>query len=1445
MLVSSIELVHGIIGVFSGVSYPVHYVTPLIKLISFALVAAIMYASRKQAASSSVVLFFFWLLYGLISVFSSYSLAKNILCPVSHYVWACFRSLQYLSLAYQNDQLLKVDPFDRVLKFIGYALIVIQMVLSCSSDGNLMKLVYEKDGVTKPIPELSASVPSLLSFWWVNPLIILGYKRPLKIDDLYELRHENQTLTCYNHFTKYWNPRDTSEKRFLVWPLFRAFLLQILATSSLKLISCCLTFANPIILNNLLVWLDSDKPLWQGVLFAFLMFTVSFIDSMLSNTYEYHIWLNGLKMRSAVTDAIYQKAFRLSPACRSKYTTGQIVNLMAVDAQKIFDFMMSFNQMWISPLQITIAFFLLWQQLGIATLAGIAVMLTLIPLNAYVTKFTRRCQIQVMKEKDKRAKMLNEVFAGIKVLKLYGWEPSFISKMKGIRAVEMKCLREQIRYISVQFFTMDSSPIFVAVVTFLTFTLISPENNLNASKAFVSLALLNLIRMPIGSVPMLVNKTMMFMVSMARITDYLNGHESDLSAITRDARTDGIAIEITNASFSWDPDSEVQNLDNISLNVKKGELVAIVGRVGTGKSSLMSALLSDMYKREGSVSIDGTLAYVPQQAWIQNATVKQNIIFTSHRDEQKYNKVLDACALLTDLKILPAGDETEIGEKGINLSGGQKQRVSLARAVYSDNDIILMDDPLSAVDTHVGKHIFEQVIGPKGMLKNKTRILVTQKITLLPLVDNIIVMVDGKISEAGSYQQLMQKGGAFADFIMEFLSVEEGVDDDEDLKLIRPEIERQLSLSLVSRSSSPSITNESGIGSQTLNRRLTNTSVKSIQSIERKEERKSTRKHDEGKLVKLEEEKTGGVKWDVYKEYFKALGLWSCCFIVICSVTFSGFNIGASVWLSKWAADGTDNRTANDSDLRDLRIGVYGALGTCEALFTLASNTLIFFAILRASALIHNMMLDRIMRSPMSFFDTTPTGRLLNRFTKDIDVLDTNMRMNLRQILNSVLKTTVTVIILLMQTPYFLVAFLPLMLVYTFVQRLYIASSRQLKRIDSTSKSPVYTHFSETVTGSTSIRAFDAVQHFTRNLERRVDRNGTAVVMSAATSRWLAVRLELMGNIIVLFSSLAAVMKLGGTSAAEAGLTISYALAVTGTLNMLIRASVDLENSLVSVERCIEYMSVPSESEWYIDATRPADSWPEKGKVTFERYSTRYREGLDLVLREASFQSQEHEKIGIVGRTGAGKSSLTLALFRLIESVRGRIVIDSVDIAGLGLLDLRSRLTIIPQDPVLFSGSLRMNLDPFDAHPDERVWQALRLAHLQDFAAGLDGGLDHEVTEGGDNLSVGQRQLVCLARALLRKSRILVLDEATAAVDVETDELIQRTIRSEFADCTIITIAHRLNTVVDYDRILVLDDGRVAEFDSPQNLMRDSNSLFHSMAKVAGLLNVTISNESD
>ena len=1352
-----------------------------------------------------------------------------------------------------------LDSTDYVFKMISAPLIFAQLVLSCFTDNLPFHYISPGADVNNPSPKLTASILSILTFWWINSLVILGYRRPLKKDDLYDMDHENQTVRCYNRLLRYLDLKKKTSENGLILPLFRAFLPEIALTAAYKFISSLLMFVNPIILDYLLVWLVTREPLWHGYLFAFLMFASSVVDSMFSNQYEYNLAITAMRMRSALTELVYNKAFTLSPASKAKFTTGQIVNLMAVDSQKVVEFMMFANYIWASPLQISIATYLLWQQLGTATVAGIAIMLLLIPLNGYVTSLYRKAQIGLMRAKDKRSKMLNEIMSGIKVLKLYGWELSFIDQIKKTRAKEVENLRVQSYYMAIITFTLSCGPIFVAVFSFLTFILISEDNNLDPSKAFVSLSLFNLIRMPLTFLPLMLTFGTMFVVSMKRIANYINSDETDVGAVTHDPESKGgAAVEVKNASFSWTREFGDVNLNNIDLEIKPGQLVAVVGRVGSGKSSLMSALLGDMYKTTGSVNINGSLAYVSQQAWIQNATVRRNIVFTSPYDESRYKRVIEAAALTPDIRILAAGDETEIGEKGINLSGGQKQRVSLARAVYSDNDIYLMDDPLSAVDTHVGKHIFEKVIGPKGMLKDKTRILVTQKITLLPHVDMIIVMKDGKVSECGSYQELMDKKGAFSEFLIEYLA-EEAPDDEEDAELVeikekmRPALERHLS-----RVSQVDLTSSSGShksGSLT----ASNVRAGSINSQDVKS-RKSTQspiksavgagrpafpKPATGRLVELEQEEVGGVSFGVYLEYFKAMGTWSVLLLLLFSIIANGLNIWSSLWLSIWTDDALDPVKLNDTSLRYVRIGVYGALGLGEALSTLVYGLLIFLGTLSASSILHNSMMERVMRAPMSFFDTTPTGRILNRFTKDIDALDSTIRMNFRQFLSAVFRTIVTLIVISLQTPFFLVAVLPLSVIYYVVQRYYIASSRQLKRIESTTRSPIYTHFSETVTGSTSIRAFDVVHQFTKELEDRVDRNAVSYLMQSATTRWLGVRLEFVGNIIVLFSALFSVTALGASDPALAGLSISYALTVTQTLNMVVRASVDIESNLVSAERCIEYTKVATEAAWFNEATKPAKSWPTGGLVVFDNYSTRYREGTDLVLRRCSFETGKNEKIGIVGRTGAGKSSLTLALFRLIEPTNGSIIIDDVDITRLGLQDLRSRLTIIPQDPVLFSGSLRMNLDPFEKYSDSELWDALFLSHLKDFVSGLEGGLEHIVTEGGENLSVGQRQLVCLARALLRKSKILILDEATAAVDVETDDLIQKTIRKEFALCTILTIAHRLNTVIDYDRILVLEDGQVAEFDTPRNLMQDSNGKFYSMARVAGLLNTSSSSASE
>ncbi|CAG0899775.1 unnamed protein product [Darwinula stevensoni] len=679
--------------------------------------------------------------------------------------------------------------------------------------------------------------------------------------------------------------------------------------------------------------------------------------------------------------------------------------------------------------------------------------------------------------------------------------------------------------------------------------------------------------------------------------------------------------------------------------------------------------------------------------------IRDNVLFGKSHDEKVYKEILSACALEQDLAVLPAGDMTEIGEKGINLSGGQKQRVSLDRAVYSDADVFFMDDPLSAVDSHVGKHIVQQVIGPHGLLKNKTGVLVTHGVTHLSQMDLIIMMKDGKIIESGSYQQLVQKKGAFSDFIIQFFSQ----DDSEGLE------------------------EPKGGGGK---------SAASFGS-------------DVGRLIEEETAERKGVHWRVYAYFLKSMGLSLSLIMILMYGISEGFLMCSNMVLSRWSDQVILNHTMSSSE-KDAFIGVYTALGFCNAAaFALASGLL---------------------------------------WVSVIGVL----------------------IIIAYTLPWCLVAVVPIIAAYYFAQDLYVSTARQLKRLESVWRSPIYSHFRDTVIGISSIRAYGRDEQFINELEEGVDRNNKCQFPQITAASWLRVRLEALGGIITFISSLLAVLGRGSLSPAM------------------------VETSIVAVERIKEYCETPVEAPWEIPEKKPKDDWPQERTISFRDYQTRYRDGLELVLRGVSVEINGGEKVGLVGRTGAGKSSLMLGLFRIIEKAGGMITIDGIDISQIGLHDLQSHLTIISQDPVLFSGSLRANLDPFEKHTDEEVWRALELSHLKAFVKGLPQGLHHSVAGGGQNLSVGQRQLICLARVLLRKSRILVLDEATAAVDLETDELIQNTIRREFQSYTVLTNAHRINSIMDYDRVLVLDGGEIIEFDSPTNLLQTSNSLFATLTRDAG-----------
>uniref|UniRef100_A0A3B3TXC5 ABC-type glutathione-S-conjugate transporter n=1 Tax=Poecilia latipinna TaxID=48699 RepID=A0A3B3TXC5_9TELE len=1129
-------------------------------------------------------------------------------------------------------------------------------------------------------------------------------------------------------------------------------------------------FAIPQVLSLLLDFMrDEDAPLWKGYFYATLMFLLSCLQSLFNHQYMYTCFTVGMRVKTAVMGLVYRKSLVINSSARRTCTVGEIVNLVSADTQKLMDFVVYFNAVWLAPIEIALCLFFLWQHLGPSALAGIATVILIFPLNGFIAKKRSKLQEIQMKFMDGRIRLMNEILNGIKILKFYAWEKAFLEQVLGYREKELKALKKSQILYSISIITV--SPVLSSKIAFAMFgvyVMLDDRNVLDAQKVFVSMALINILKTPLSQLPFAISTTMQALVSLRRLAKYLCSEELKVDNVSKAPLSPGKNyVLIESGTFSWTPEGP-PCLKRINVRVPRGSLVAVVGHVGSGKSSLLSAMLGETEKRSGQVTVKGSVAYVPQQAWIQNATVQDNILFGRDKLKTWYQRVLEACALLPDLDILPAGDATEIGEKGLNLSGGQKQRVSLARAVYRKADVYLLDDPLSAVDAHVGQHIFDRVIGPKGVLRDKTRILVTHGMSFLPQADLILVLADGKITESGSYQELLGRHGAFADFIHTFASTE--------------------------RKESMSVTGPDLF----------------VFSY----------------LFVLQ------VRLALYKKYFKTIGLAIIILIVILYAFQQGASLAYNYWLSMWADDPVVNGTQIDTDLK---LFVFGALGFVQGIAIFGTTVAISVCGIIASRQLHMDLLVNVLRSPMSFFESTPSGNLLNRFAKEIDAIDCMVPEGLKMMLSYVFKLLEVCIIVLMATPFAAVIILPLAFLYAFVQSFYVATSCQLRRLEAVSRSPIYTHFNETVQGASVIRAFGEQPRFILQANERVDFNQTSYFPRFVATRWLAVNLEFVGNVVVLAAAILSVMGRSTLSPGIVGLAVSHSLQVTGILSWIVRSWTDVENNIVSVERVNEYADTPKEASWSTEGSSLPVAWPQSGTIELQGYGLQYRKGLELALKDITLHINPKEKVGIVGRTGAGKSSLALGFFRILEAAKGKIFIDGVNIADIGLHDLRSRITIIPQDPVLFSGSLRMNLDPFDTYTDEEIWSSLELAHLKTFVSDLPDKLNYECSEGGENLSLGQRQLVCLARALLRKTKILVLDEATAAVDLETDTLIQSTIRTQFEHCTVLTIAHRLNTIMDYTRVIVMDRGHVSEMDSPANLISQRGQ-FYRMCLEAGLV---------
>ncbi|XP_032889972.1 canalicular multispecific organic anion transporter 1 [Amblyraja radiata] len=1454
----------------NGQNPVVFYVNAFLYLLSWLLVMLIHEGRRRIDDKNSACIFSFWLL----------SAACDLLM------------LQTL-IRMTIDQGGPPDLPRFTLFCISYSLKCISLVVSSISD-----VSSETRAAAKKNPHIAASFLSRITFHWFNGMMMKGYRKPLESKHLWDLNEEDRCQTIYAEFDKHMRQglkkaqKKMGEKQskerhkdaeqmngfnrsisqdvlmmdkksgkdrrrkggkeksaargatgWLVVAMLKTYRYILLKGVFFKICHDGLLFTSPQLLK-LLVSFTEDTSIyaWKGYLYAVLLFVLAIVQSLLLQQYFQCCFLLGMRVRTAITAAVYKKALTVSNAARKECTVGEIVNLMAVDAQRFNDVTNFIHLLWSAPLQILIGIAFLWQELGSAVLAGFAVMILLIPINGFLASKSRALEVKNMKHKDRRMKLMTDILNGIKVMKFYAWEPSFENQISGIRENELKMIKKSSYLLGVAIFLVTCTPFLVSLVSFAVYLAVDENNVLDAGKAFTSISIFNIMRFPLVMMPMLISSIVQATVSCKRLENFLGDEDLDSSSIHHDPTYES-AVSFTDASFSWDRSGD-PTIKDVTLDFKRGSLVAVVGPVGCGKSSLMSAILGEMENITGCVNTKGTFAYVPQQAWIQNDTIQDNILFGMKLEDSRYQEVLEACALPQDLELLPAGDLTEIGERGINLSGGQKQRVSLARAVYSGADIYILDDPLSAVDAHVGKHIFEKVIGPNGLLKGKTRILVTHSVTFLPATDQVVVLVNGAVSEVGPYPTLKANGGAFADFMNTYGDRREKGEGEPTVEVVREEdlaVGEELG-PMADEDPGDAVTLE-------LKRELSERSRRRVgsRSSVRESLRRSMRKgklppHKESsvKMVKgqrlIEDETmvTGKVKFSVYWKYLRAIGWLHSVLILLLYLAQNIAAIGQNLWLSDWTNDASRyNSSTEPAYLGDQRIAIFGVLGLAQGFFVLIAVFLMADRTVAASRDLHLRLLRNILHLPMTFFDTTPMGRIINRFAKDTYTIDQAIPMSFRGWLSCVFGVLGTLLVICLATPYFTIVIVPLTLVYYFVQSFYIVTSRQLRRLDSVTRSPIYSHFGETVSGLSLIRAYGHQARFLSHNESIVDGNQKCVFPWIVSNRWLAIRLEFVGNLVVFFAALFAVMSRGTLDSGLVGLSISYALNVTQALNWLVRQTSELETNIVSVERVDEYSQLDNEAPWVLEQ-RPGRDWPSKGEISFVDYKARYRPDLGLVLHGLSCEIKANEKVGIVGRTGAGKSSLTNSLFRIVEAAGGKILIDGLDIATIGLHDLRRKLTIIPQDPVLFSGTFRMNLDPFNEYSDEKVWDALELAHLKPFTAGLPNKLQQEVAEGGENLSVGQRQLLCLARALLRGSRVLVLDEATAAVDLETDRLIQATIRHRFAACTLLVIAHRLHTVMDCSRVMVLDAGRILEFDTPSALIQ-SKGHFYRMAMEAGV----------
>uniref|UniRef100_A0A3Q3IQJ7 ATP-binding cassette sub-family C member 10 n=1 Tax=Monopterus albus TaxID=43700 RepID=A0A3Q3IQJ7_MONAL len=1288
-------------------------------------------------------------------------------------------------------------------------------------DGSPLVLGSTQPDTGQMVAEDGSGCVSRLFYLWLTPLLRRGQRGELdRPADVYHLPRKLRTSVVCRYFHQCWEfcrwgaaasngrnrwptpvstnlltgswsshyleePLELEGDVALLRVLRRAFGLRYYMLGVLKVVVNMLSFAGPLLLSSLVSFMEEEgAPVSRGAWCILGLFASTLLSSILRNIFVFEVSKVALSARAALVSAIYGKALRVSSSSLAGFTLGEVVNLMSTDTDRVVNFFTSFHELWSLPFQFSITVYLLYLQVGMAFLGGLCVALLLVPLNKFLASRILNNNKHMLRYKDSRVKLMTKVLFGIQAIPFYNWFMKL--RLSGWSLV---------------------------------------------LQVFTTLALVGMLIVPLNCFPWVLNSILEAKVSLERIQRFFRLTNQDLQAYyallsPEDSQT---SILLNQGTFSWQgPDSHDQNTDeetgsgaakgsqllhSLNLHVTKGSLVAVVGKVGCGKSSLLAALTGELSRRSGVVYAaerEAGFGLASQEPWIQHASVRDNILFGRDYDPAFYQAVIEACALSDDFSVLPNGDRTEVGENGVTLSGGQKARLALARAVYMDKDIYLLDDPLAAVDTDVAEHLMQKCI--VELLRGKTRILCTHRIEFVDKADIVVLMDNGTIIRTGTPAEILPLVEAVPKKRKNGHDTKEksGVEQDEE-----------------EAGSPPGLCAD-----------------------------------DDPDPSGEEQKQAGGLAWRVYQTYWGAVGGALAVSILMSLLLMQASKNVSDWWLSHWISEMKNNGSSSangsssgafssphlllfspgglvsplssvqtfvssnmSSDVK-FYLTVYGSIAVANTIFTALRAFLFAYGAICAATAIHNRLLDRGLKATVTFFDTTPLGRILNRFSSDLYSVDDNLPFTLNILLANVFGLLGMLVVISYGLPWVLLPLLPLALLYHRTQRFYRHTSRELKRLCSLTLSPVYSHFSETLTGLGTIRASGSSARFQEESAKRLEQNQRCLFLSNAAMQWLDIRLQLIGVAVVTGLGVIAVVQhqLSSVDPGLVGLSLSYALSITALLSGLIFSFTQTEMQLVSVERTEEYSTgLPAEPQHQNMQLPPA--WPEQGWVEFRGVVLAYREGLPNALDGVSLVVRPGEKVGIVGRTGSGKSTLFLALFRMVELSQGQILLDGLDISTVGLAQLRSRLAIIPQDPFLFSGTIRENVDPCGRHPEQQLLDVLDQCHLSCVVSGLDA----EVGERGRSFSVGQRQLLCLARALLTQAKVLCIDEATASVDQKTDRLLQQTIREKFQHHTVLTIAHRINTIMDCDRVLVMHAGKAVEFDTPAALCQTDRSVFHRL----------------